>query len=110
MPPNNEFPPPPQPGFTQHPNQSTPNVNIPPYNPADYAGPPTPAGVDPHGYPADPNYGYPPPEAHRGDNVSSSGPSIRRRRKRRERGRDVQKLYFSPPPTGVGNEEGASTS
>ncbi|KAI1477403.1 hypothetical protein F4774DRAFT_195518 [Daldinia eschscholtzii] len=52
---------PPPAGFTQHPNQSTPNVNAyspyPPYNPQDYAGvspmnlPPPPPGPPPSGPP-----------------------------------------------------------
>ncbi|KAH8676734.1 hypothetical protein BGZ60DRAFT_264545 [Tricladium varicosporioides] len=65
---NNQFPPPPAPGFAQHPNISTPNVAqppIPPYNPADYAGQAPPAV--PHD-----NYGYPPAAPRAGDNVSSS--------------------------------------
>ncbi|KAI1128843.1 hypothetical protein F5Y10DRAFT_264729 [Nemania abortiva] len=72
------FPPPPTApvGFTQHPNQSTANLNstIPPYNPADYANlPPPPPGPPPsQGY-------FPPPGGpghHPGPNNVSQVPNI----------------------------------
>jgi hypothetical protein len=113
---SNQFQPPPQPGynpgFTQHPNLSTPNVAqppIPPYNPADYAPGNAPAPPPPH----DP-FGYPPvPRA--GDNVSPrntthqspndpTNPTMSGAR---------NAPYFPPPPTSPlpeepRNSEGAS--
>ncbi|KAJ3567813.1 hypothetical protein NPX13_g6641 [Xylaria arbuscula] len=63
FPPTNQAPPPPPAvpgGFTQHPNQSTANLNAPypPYNPQDYVNlPPPPPGPPPHS----PQPYFPPP-------------------------------------------------
>lgn len=110
---NNQFPPPPAPGFAQHPNISTPNVAqppIPPYNPADYAGQAPPAV--PHD-----NYGYPPAAPRAGDNVSSSNnlphqsPAVNAPYVPPSAGA-TNIPYFPPPPTvpfadEPRNEEGA---
>lgn len=109
FPQGNEFPPPPaNPGFMHHSNQSTPNVAqppIPPYNPADYPGPP-PAAVPPNSMPnpnPNPNdpYGYPPQP--RGDNVSSDTENHNHIPLDRQAGDvNVDVPYFPPPPRSPG--------